>query len=111
ALITAARAWEPGVERRVANLLALDYPADRLQIVVTSDASTDATEELAERARARVIRTPRGGKVAAQDRAVRETESELLAFSDANATWAPDALRRLLPPLAPPPAASDRARA
>src|SRR4029078_3480027 len=102
ALITAARAWEPGVERRVANLLALDYPADRLQIVVTSDASTDATEELAERARARVIRTPRGGKVAAQDRAVRETESEVVAFSDANATWAPDALRRLVAPLADP---------
>ena len=43
-----------------------------------------------------MIVNPRGGKVAAQDRAVRETESEIVAFSDANATWAPDALRRLV---------------
>ena len=45
---------------------------------------------------------PRGGKVAAQDRAVRETDSEVVAFSDANATWAPDALRRLVANLADP---------
>ena len=49
-----------------------------------------------------MIRNPRGGKVAAQDRAVRETDGEVLAFSDANATWAPDALRRLVRPFADP---------
>jgi cellulose synthase/poly-beta-1,6-N-acetylglucosamine synthase-like glycosyltransferase len=99
-VIVAAHNEEAVVERRVRNLLALDYPRDRLEVVVTSDASTDATEELAEAAGARVIRNPRGGKVAAQDRAVRETESEVVAFSDANATWAPDALRRLVAPFA-----------
>jgi cellulose synthase/poly-beta-1,6-N-acetylglucosamine synthase-like glycosyltransferase len=102
AVIVAAHDEETVIERRVANLLALDYPREKLRIVVTSDASTDATEQLAERAGARVIRNPRGGKVAAQDRAVRETESDLLAFSDANATWAPDALRRLVRPFADP---------
>ena len=45
---------------------------------------------------------PRGGKVAAQDRAVRQTESEIVAFTDANATWSPDALRRLVRPFADP---------
>ena len=90
------------IERRIANLRALDYPRDRLEIVVTSDASTDRTEELAEAAGARVIRNPRGGKVAAQDRAVRESASDIVAFSDANATWAPDALRRLVAPFADP---------
>ena len=71
------------IERRVQNLLALDYPPDKLEIVVTSDASTDRTEELAATAGARVIVNPRGGKVAAQDRsAVRETESDLAAFSE-----------------------------
>jgi cellulose synthase/poly-beta-1,6-N-acetylglucosamine synthase-like glycosyltransferase len=90
------------IERRVRNLLALDYPRDKLEIVVTSDASTDRTEELAEAAGARVIRNPRGGKVAAQNRAVRETAGEIVAFSDANATWAPDALRRLVRPFADP---------
>src|SRR5262249_29342639 len=101
-VIVAAHDEEAVIERRVANLLALDYPADRLEVVVTSDASSDATEERAERAGARVIRNPRGGKVAAQDRAVRETESELVAFSDASAAWAPDALRRLVRPFADP---------
>jgi cellulose synthase/poly-beta-1,6-N-acetylglucosamine synthase-like glycosyltransferase len=101
-VIVAAHNEETVIERRIANLLALDYPRELLRVVVTSDASTDSTEELAEAAGARVIRNPRGGKVAAQDRAVRETESEIVAFSDANATWAPDALRALVRPFADP---------
>jgi poly-beta-1,6-N-acetyl-D-glucosamine synthase len=95
ALIVPAHDEESVIERRIENLRALDYPADRLELVVTSDASSDRTEELAAAAGARVVRNPRGGKVAAQDRAVRETDSEIVAFSDANATWAPDALRKL----------------
>src|SRR5207248_2669140 len=93
---------EAVIERRVTNLHALEYPAEKLEVVVTSDASTDRTEELAQAAGARVVRNPRGGKVAAQDRAVRETESEIVAFSDANATWAPDALRNLVRNFADP---------
>jgi cellulose synthase/poly-beta-1,6-N-acetylglucosamine synthase-like glycosyltransferase len=102
AVIVAAHDEESVIERRVADLLALDYPRERLEVVVTSDASNDRTEERAAAAGARVIRNPRGGKVAAQDRAVRETASELVAFSDANATWAPDALRMLVRPFADP---------
>jgi cellulose synthase/poly-beta-1,6-N-acetylglucosamine synthase-like glycosyltransferase len=102
AVIVAAHNEEPVIERRIENLRALDFPSDRLEIVVTSDASTDRTEELAEAAGARVIRNPRGGKVAAQDRAVRDTAGEILAFSDANATWAPDALRKLVRSFADP---------
>lgn len=83
------------IEQRLANLRALDYPADRVELVVTSDASTDRTEELAAAAGARVLRNPRGGKVAAQDNAVRSSSAEIVAFSDANSTWAPDALRKL----------------
>jgi len=101
-LIVAAHNEESVIERRIENLRALDYPADRLEVVVTSDASTDATEELAERAGARVIRNPRGGKVAAQNHAVRETTGEVVAFTDANSTWAPDALRRLVRSFADP---------
>ncbi len=102
AVIVAAHNEEPVIERRVANLRELDYPSDRLEIVVTSDASTDRTEELAEAPGARVIRNPRGGKVAAQDSAVRETQSDVVAFSDANCTWAPDALRKLVRSFADP---------
>jgi cellulose synthase/poly-beta-1,6-N-acetylglucosamine synthase-like glycosyltransferase len=102
AVVVAAHDEEAVIERRIANLRELDYPAEKLQIVVTSDASTDRTEELAAAAGARVVQNQRGGKVAAQDNAVRETESEIVAFSDANATWAPDALAKLMRNFADP---------
>ncbi len=102
ALIVAAHNEEGVIERRVENLRALDYPADSLEIVVTSDASTDATDELAAQAGARVIRNPRGGKVAAQNNAVRQTSGDVVAFTDANSTWAPDALRALVRAFADP---------
>jgi cellulose synthase/poly-beta-1,6-N-acetylglucosamine synthase-like glycosyltransferase len=106
-VIVAAHNEEPVIERRLENLLALDYPADRLEIVVASDASSDRTNELVEAVaarepRVRLLDCPRGGKVAAQDRAVRESTAEVVAFSDANATWSPDALRRLVANLADP---------
>ena len=50
----------------------------------------------------RLLRCPREGKVAAQNRAVRETTGEILAFSDANAQWQPDALRKLVRNFADP---------
>jgi cellulose synthase/poly-beta-1,6-N-acetylglucosamine synthase-like glycosyltransferase len=96
ALIVAAHDEEPVIERRIANLRALDYPAEKLEIIVTSDASTDRTEALAEAAGVRVVRNPRGGKVAAQNRAVAGVSSDVVAFSDANCSWAPDALRKLV---------------
>jgi glycosyltransferase involved in cell wall biosynthesis len=101
-VIVAAHNEESVIERRVENLRQLDYPPQLLEIVVSSDASTDLTEEVAARAGARVIRNRRGGKVAAQDNAVRETSSEIIAFSDANCMWAPDALSRLVRPFADP---------
>jgi cellulose synthase/poly-beta-1,6-N-acetylglucosamine synthase-like glycosyltransferase len=101
-LIVTAYNEENVIERRLENLRALDYAADKVELVVTSDASTDRTEELGDAAGVRVIRNPRGGKVAAQDAAVRATDSEILAFSDANSTWAPDALRKLVRNFADP---------
>jgi cellulose synthase/poly-beta-1,6-N-acetylglucosamine synthase-like glycosyltransferase len=102
AVIVAAYDEASVIERRIANLQSLDYPADKLEIVVSSDASTDDTEQLAAAAGARVIRNERGGKVAAQDRAVGDTDAEVVAFSDANCTWQPDALRRLVRNFADP---------
>ena len=103
AVIIAAYNEEPVIARRLENLLALDYPKDKLQIVVTSDASSDRTEEIAAQyPGVKVIRNDRRGKVAAQDRAVRETDSEIVAFSDANATWSDDALRQLVRVFADP---------
>jgi cellulose synthase/poly-beta-1,6-N-acetylglucosamine synthase-like glycosyltransferase len=101
-VIVAAHNEESVIERRIENLRALDYPADLFEIVVTSDASTDATEALAKGAGARVLRNPRGGKVAAQNHAVRESTADVVAFTDANSTWAPDALRALVRGFADP---------
>ena len=103
AVIVTAYNEEASIARRIENLLALDYPRDKLQIVVTSDASTDRTEEIARQyAGVEVITNPKGGKVAAQDRAVRQTQSEIVAFSDANCTWSPEALRLLVRAFADP---------
>ena len=102
ALIVAAHNEEGVIERRIENLRAIDYPTDKLEIVVTSDASTDGTDELAARAGARIVANPRGGKVAAQNNAVRQTSGEVVAFTDANSTWAPDALRALVRAFADP---------
>lgn len=97
ALLIAAYDEAEVIERKVANALALDYPRDRLRVVVASDGSGDRTVELARAAGADlVLDLPRGGKVAALNAAVRETESELIAFSDANSFWRPDALRRVV---------------
>ena len=46
-MIVAAYNEEAVIERRIENLRALDYPRGQLEIVVTSDASTDRTEEIA----------------------------------------------------------------
>jgi cellulose synthase/poly-beta-1,6-N-acetylglucosamine synthase-like glycosyltransferase len=107
AVVVAAHNEEDVIAARLENLLELDYPADRLEIVVASDASTDRTNEIVEEfaardPRVRLVRCPRGGKVAAQNFAVRLTKGEILAFSDANAKWASDALRKLVRPFADP---------
>jgi glycosyltransferase involved in cell wall biosynthesis len=107
ALVVSAHDEETVIGRRLENLLELDYPADRLEIIVASDGSTDGTdaivEEIATREpRVRLLRCPREGKVAAQHRSVRETAGDALAFTDANTEWKPDALRLLVSNLADP---------
>src|SRR5215203_1435751 len=95
-LVVPAYDEEEVIERKIANARALDYPADRLEIVVASDGSSDRTAELAHAAGAdRVLELPRGGKVAALNQAVKEAKGAILAFSDANSYWWTDALRRL----------------
>ena len=102
-LIVAAHDEERVIEAKVANALALDYPRDRLQVIVCCDGCTDATAARAQRAGADlVLELPRGGKVRAQDAGVERARGEVVAFSDANAVWETDALRRLVAPFANP---------
>ena len=102
-LIVAAHDEQEVIERKLRNALGLDYPRERLELIVASDGSEDRTVEVARAAGADlVLDLPREGKVAAQNAAVERARGELLAFSDANSFWAPDALRRLVEPFGDP---------
>jgi len=102
-LIVPAYDEEEVIADKVANALALDYPRERLQIVVASDGSADATADRARAAGADlVLELPPGGKVAALNAAAGQATGEILAFSDANSVWASDALRQLVAPFAHP---------
>jgi cellulose synthase/poly-beta-1,6-N-acetylglucosamine synthase-like glycosyltransferase len=102
-LIVAAHDEERVIGDWVSSALALDYPRERLEIVVACDGCSDATASRAREAGAnRVLELERGGKVAALNAAAAETSGEVLAFSDANAVWEPAALRMLVARLAEP---------
>jgi cellulose synthase/poly-beta-1,6-N-acetylglucosamine synthase-like glycosyltransferase len=102
-VLVPARDEEAVIGKRVENLLELDYPRELVEIIVISDASTDGTEAIvegiaAEHGRVRLLRVPRGGKLAALDLAARSAGGEILAFSDSNTSWAKDALTQLVRP-------------
>jgi cellulose synthase/poly-beta-1,6-N-acetylglucosamine synthase-like glycosyltransferase len=102
-LIIAAHDEEDVIERKVRDAVALDYPRDRLEVIVASDGSTDRTVEVARAAGADlVLDLPHGGKVAALNAAVERSSGEVLAFSDANSFWRPNALRLLIARLSDP---------
>ena len=99
-LIVAAHREEAVIAAKVANALALDWPRERLELIVAVDGGAepgaDATARLAREAGADlVLELPREGKIRAQDAAVRAARGGLLAFSDANALWEPGALAPL----------------
>ena len=103
-LIIAAHNEEAVLRTKLENALAMDYPAERLDIIVVSDASTDDTDRIAAEFAARGVRLHRqevrGGKTEAQNAGVRLARGQFVAFSDANSMYAPSALKRLLAPFA-----------
>ncbi len=98
-LVIAAHREGDVIAAKVANARALDWPADRLEVLVACDGSPDDTPQRARDAGADVVlELPWGGKVRAQDAAVQAADprSTVIAFSDANSAWEPDALRALV---------------
>jgi cellulose synthase/poly-beta-1,6-N-acetylglucosamine synthase-like glycosyltransferase len=96
-LIVAAHDEETVIAAKVANALALDYPRELLEVIVACDGCADATAGRAREAGAdAVLELPRGGKIRAQDAAVGQARGEIVAFSDANSLWEPDAAQQLV---------------
>jgi hypothetical protein len=99
-LIVAAHNEGDVIAEKVQNMLALDYPGEKLELIVASDGSTDRTVHASGGVRA--LDLPRRGKVPTQDAAVEAASGDILAFSDANAFWEPHALRTLVRAFADP---------
>jgi poly-beta-1,6-N-acetyl-D-glucosamine synthase len=105
-LIVPACNEERWIARKIENALALDYPSARLEVVVASDGSTDATVEIARAYESRgvaVVAFPsRAGKQEMLNRLVPQARGEIIALTDANALLAPDALVQLVSPFTDP---------
>ena len=104
-LIIAAHNEAHCIGKRLENILALDYPRDRLEVLLASDGSSDGTCEVAARYAGdgvTVLPLPRRGKAGALNAAVARSTGEILVFSDANSLFVPEALRLLVRPFADP---------
>jgi len=102
-LIVAAHDEQEVIGAKVQNAFELDYPRELLEVIVVCDGCTDETALRAREAGADVVlELARGGKIVAQNAAVERAQGEIVAFSDANAAWEPDALRRLVGAFADP---------
>lgn len=104
-VVVAAHDERTRIAGRVRDILAQDYPGDRLRVLVVSDGSRDGTE------RAAAVGDPRvavlalagnAGKAVALNAALERVETELVAFADARQRFAPGALESLVAPFADP---------
>ena len=103
-VIIAAYNEERDLATKLENTLALDYPKSQLEIIVTSDCSSDRTDEIAKSFASRGVRLhrqpERHGKTAAQNAAVTKARGDIILFSDATTHYQPDVVRLLTPSFA-----------
>jgi len=104
--IIAAYNEERSIAKKLANTFALEYPADRLEILVVSDGSSDRTEEIvraegSDRVKLLALGS-RNGKTIAQNRADESASGEIVVFSDATTVYEPRCLRALVSNFADP---------
>lgn len=94
------------IAAKIENSLALDYPAEKLEVIVASDGSDDETDASARRFHGKRLRVlairPRSGKPTAIDRGVRQSTGEIVLLCDANTLLRKNALRRLVRHFADP---------
>jgi cellulose synthase/poly-beta-1,6-N-acetylglucosamine synthase-like glycosyltransferase len=103
-IVIAARNEGARLAARIGNLLALDYPADRRQIIVVSDGSTDDTADVVARFGSDVdlVQLAEGGKALALNAGVARARHDIIVFADARQVFAADALVELTAPFSDP---------
>ncbi|HZR22935.1 MAG TPA: glycosyltransferase family 2 protein [Vicinamibacterales bacterium] len=103
-IVLAARNEGARLPARLDNLLSLDYPAEKRQIVVVSDGSTDNTMDVLARYAKDVVAVsvPPSGKALALNAGLAHATGDIVVFADARQVFAPDALRELVAPFADP---------
>jgi cellulose synthase/poly-beta-1,6-N-acetylglucosamine synthase-like glycosyltransferase len=99
-VLIAAYNEEANIGRKIRETLALDYPADQLEIMIVSDGSIDRTDEIVKASaadtRVRFLRIEdRRGKTHAQNEGVKHCNGDIIVFSDATAVYHPKALQYL----------------
>ncbi len=99
-MIIAAFNEEKAIEKKIRNCFELEYPKEKIEFLIVSDASTDRTDEIVESFRDKGIKhyrmNERKGKTAAQNYAVRSARGDILIFSDATTIYKQDAVRKLV---------------
>ncbi|MCK4948038.1 MAG: glycosyltransferase family 2 protein [Candidatus Aureabacteria bacterium] len=99
-LIVAAYNEEDSIEGKIKNSLKLNYPKEKLEIIVASDCSTDNTDKIVEKYLDKGIKlvrqNQRNGKTAVQNLAVASAKGEILVFSDATTIYDKEALKKMV---------------
>jgi cellulose synthase/poly-beta-1,6-N-acetylglucosamine synthase-like glycosyltransferase len=93
------------IAAKLNNISSMEYPRDRLEVVIASDGSTDGTNAIVERYKehgVKLLSLPRVGKAAALNAAVSAASGEILVFSDANSMYKANAIQELVKPFGDP---------
>jgi len=105
-IIITAYNEERALAAKLENTLALNYPREFIEIIVASDCSSDETDAITQRYADRGVKlhrqSPRRGKTAAQNAAVKKARGEIIVFSDATSQYAADVLQKIMPSFADP---------
>jgi len=95
---------EKGIREKLENTLKIEYPTEKLEILVASDGSTDSTDDIVREFESRGVKLfrqeGRVGKTITQNNAVPHAKGEIILFSDATTVYEPDLLRKFLPAFA-----------
>jgi len=99
-IVISAYNEEKHIESTLKNKFALNYPQNKIEIIVVSDGSTDKTDEIVKKFEPKGVKlirqNPRSGKTSAINIAATQAKGDILIFSDANSIYNPDALSHLV---------------